>query len=146
MAVLHPGGLTIQERQNLEDVRFEPPVVPIFIEFTVSDLNKSRSIIRIPKNSLIIAPVFVRVTNVFNSTSPVMLLGLNTDRDVGVAFIGNTGVVNFVPDVSDKSQFLTKIEKDSTLKVTVFEFGQTNPSRGKGWVLLQYVNLNLLGA
>jgi len=145
MAILHPGTLSIEQRQNLEAVQFKPPIVPVFFEFSIRQYRATENVVSIPKDSIITSPVFIRVITPFDGSNTFLHLKLDSDQDVGSVSVITPGVLSFSPNVTSETRFLTRTPAKSTLSFGIVELGDVEPTRGRGWVLLQYVNLNLIG-
>ena len=139
----YPGALTETERINLQRLQLTDYFTPIWIEFSIKELNKARITTILPKDAVIVSPAHVRIEEAFDGIDTYVrldLLGV-TPSDVLTARVNNAGIVDANFNQETDSYFLRRLAEEYVLVVSVGYEGNTAPTYGKGWILLTYIDL-----
>lgn len=136
--ILHPGIAKGRERANLEGVLYENPEKLIYFKFNSSWLDNPQVIATLPANSFVYGEISCRVTEAFLGSGPILRIGTqNVGTDIGSAGISVTGSRIF--NVGEKYGHLFE-EKTILTAIT----RATTGVQGNGWVVLKYLELNLV--
>lgn len=137
MTFPYPGVIKGKEQQNLESVRFKSPVKLIRFEF---DFNlKTRQILLLPVNGLIRGLQPIYLSEPFDGSAELRVGITGNSRAFGLYPLNNEGY-SVSQDVGDKLME----PRTTPTSVIISLYINSTPTRGRGFGLLEWVNLSLV--
>ncbi len=137
-----PGLVTDEERSNFESVEFHSVIKFVYFTFDTRQIRQSKVIIKLPNNSMIYGIFTFRVEDAFDGTELTINIGTDTIDDILILPIQAIGIyiTNFI---GTRSKHLEPFVTDTLIKVTLNYTG-VKPTMGKGWGIMQWLDLNRL--
>jgi len=142
-----PHILSEQERANLESVENISPLNFVYFTFDITNWKKSKSIIRLPKSSLVFGVVTIKVIDPFEaettSSDIKLFLGSDNIRDsIGSINLGGRMIYTFWPNNVDTApDYFTPF--NAPINIVISLGGSPNSLiQGRGNGIFQWLNLN----
>jgi len=140
-----PSGLSQEERQNLDSVRYKPLIN--LIRFDWDYLTQDKLITVVPSGGLVRLPPQIAQEEVFNQGSSQLNFGTSISPfSIGIV-VFSTGIIDPVWQVQDVGEDLMKpFTSPTSIYVTCFRnpatLGGVLATQGSGWGLFEWINLN----
>ena len=137
----YPGKISEIGRQNLEAVRFKEPEQTIRFKFRYD--MKPRTLLILPVGGIVKGLEPVSIEEPFNGTGSDLYLGTPTNPlAYGTYGLNNLGVALEIPNIGNGLM----IPNTSAVPViiSISNSQPTAPTKGSGWGLFKWTNLNLV--
>lgn len=137
----YPARVRGYDEINLRSLEYRNPEEVVFFEFNIDQLTQAKSITILPKDSIILTPIYVRFEEGFDGSDTELQIGIPNDSSaVGVVQASIRGAREIWAEAGSHTLF--RFNEIKEILVSINEKGATDPTKGFGWGIFKYINLN----
>lgn len=133
-----PGQLNEQNRINVAD-RSGDPIQHVYFEFKYG--STSKQFFTVPVGNIISNLILIRIEDQFDGSDTDLQIG-TVDAPASVGRLDINAVNFYHLDVTNSQIVASVLQRPVNLYWSILELGATKSTKGKGWGLLELININ----